>query len=1130
MSFPVGNLPPDSVKAYLGNSPGFLNYLINGVADPIFVKDRQHRWLLLNDAFCQFIGYDSSELIGKSEFEFFPEAEAQGFWEKDEQVFVSGMTIENEECFTDATGTTKFISTKRSVFKDSHGNEFLVGTIRDITQRKQVEQELQRSQQLLQLVMDNIPQAIFWKDLNSVFLGCNQSFAEMVGATSPQEIVGKTDYDLTWKQEEAERLRVCDRQVMESDTAELNRIESWLTPDQQQRWLEMAKIPLHDETGAVIGILGSITDITDRKQAEAALERLNQELEARVEERTTALRESEHRLQSILQNMPVMMDAFDDEGHIIMWNRECERVTGYSAAEIVGNPNAMELLYPDADYLKRMMAEWVKLGSNYRNWEWKLWCKDGSIKTVIWSNLSQQFPVPGWSEWGLGVDISDLKATEEALRASEAKNRALLEVIPDIIFRYSRDGIYLDFFPSLDWDALIPPEQFLGKTVFEVLPDTVAQQLYQAIQQALETQKIQLIHYQLTLESVVHDYEARVVACGDNEVLTIVRDISDRIRAEAALQESQQLLQLVMDNIPQAIFWKDRNLVYLGCNRAYAQDAGLTTPSEIVGLTDFDLWTPEEARAIQAFDRQVMESNTPTLRLVKPMPEIAGEVGWLEINKIPLHAADGSVVGVLGTYEDITERVRAEEVLRQSEQQMREQARREQLLNHLISQIRNSLDFDIILETTLQEVQNFLETDCCYFAWFHLQDTDAYWEVIKESRHKDSPSLLGRYAISRTGPLATRLQWLEPLAIEDEETWNHYPILEFVHCLSYKAVLMLPIQTQSGMIGVLSCAHHQNRHWDEDEIALLEAVVGQLAIALNQADLYAQTCAKAAELEQTLEELKRTQTQMIQSEKMSSLGQLVAGVAHEINNPVNFIYGNLNYANDYTQDLLRLLKLYQRHYAEPVPEIVAEAAAIDLEFLLEDLPKTLSSMKVGAERIQEIVASLRTFSRMDEAECKAVNIHEGIDSTLMILRNRLRATSNQNAIEVLKEYGELPQVECYAGQLNQVFMNILANAIDALRETAIAAPQILIRTEMLEGNWIRICITDNGPGIPETIQRRLFDPFFTTKPVGQGTGMGLSISYQIITERHGGRLECISQPGQGTTFQLEIPIQQSRKE
>ncbi len=1129
MPFPVSNLPPDSVEAYLGNSPEFLNYLINGVTDPIFVKDRQHRWLLLNDAFCQFIGYDYSELIGKSEFEFFPEAEAKVFWEKDEQVFMSGMTIENEECFTDATGITKFISTKKSVFKDSHGNEFLVGTIRDITPRKQVEQELQRSQQLLQLVMDNIPQAIFWKDLNSVFLGCNQTFAEMAGATSPQEIVGKTDYDLTWKREEAEWFRVCDRRVMESDTAELNRIESWLTPDKQQRWLEVDKIPLHDETGAVIGILGSFTDITDRKQAEAALEHLNQELEARVEERTTALRESEHRLQSVLQNMPVMMNAFDDEGHIILWNRECERVTGYSAEEIIGHPNAMELLYRDTHYRKRMMAEWVKLGSNYRNWEWKLWCKDGTIKTVLWSNLSQQFPVAGWGGWGIGVDISDRKAIEEALRASEAKNRALLEVIPDMIFRYSRDGIYLDFFPSVDWDALVPPEQFLGKTIFDVLPDTVAQHLYQAIQQALETQQIQLIHYQLTLGSVVHDYEARVLACGDDEVLTIVRDISDHIRAEAALQESQQLLQLVMDNIPQAILWKDRNLVYLGCNRAYAQDAGLMTPSEIVGLTDFDLWKPEEARAIQAFDRQVMESNTPVLRLVEPMPEIAGEVGWLEINKIPLHAADGSVVGVLGTYEDITERVRAEEVLRQSEQQMREQARREQLLNHLISQIRNSLDFDIILETTLQEVQSFLETDCCYFAWFHLQDTDAYWEVIKESRHQDSPSLLGRYAISRSGPLARRLQWLEPLAIEDEETWNHYPILEFVHCLSYQTVLMLPMQTQSGTIGVLSCSDHQMRYWNEDEIALLQAIVGQLAIALNQADLYAQTCTKAAELEQTLEELQRTQTQMIQSEKMSSLGQLVAGVAHEINNPVNFIYGNLNYANDYTQDLLRLVKLYQQYYAEPVPEIMTEAAAIDLEFLIEDLPKTLNSMKVGAERIQKIVASLRTFSRMDEAERKAVNIHEGIDSTLMILQNRLRGTSDQNAIEVLKEYGELPQVECYAGQLNQVFMNILANAIDALQETAIAAPQILIRTEMLEGNWIRICITDNGPGIPETVQRRLFDPFFTTKPVGKGTGMGLSISYQIITERHGGSLECISQPGQGTTFQIAIPIQQSGK-
>jgi PAS domain S-box-containing protein len=312
--------------------------------------------------------------------------------------------------------------------------------------------------------------------------------------------------------------------------------------------------------------------------------------------------------------------------------------------------------------------------------------------------------------------------------------------------------------------------------------------------------------------------------------------------------------------------------------------------------------------------------------------------------------------------------------------------------------------------------------------------------------------------------------------------------------------------------------------------------------ALRQSE--AQLRQRTQELEAALKELQRTQSQLVQSEKMSSLGQLVAGVAHEINNPVNFIYGNLAHANAYTQDLLNLVRLYQQHYPNPVPAVQQEIQHVDLDFLLADLPKLLSSMRVGAERIQKIVASLRTFSRMDEAECKAVDIHEGIDSTLMILQNRLKAKGDRPEIQVNKHYGILPLVECYAGQLNQVFMNILANAIDALEDSyalgrwnpnmlpnlgdrpidSPSGPMITIQTEQVSPSSISIRIADNGIGMSAAVQQRLFDPFFTTKPVGKGTGMGLSISYQIITERHQGTLRCCSEVGQGTEFMIQIPV------
>lgn len=308
------------------------------------------------------------------------------------------------------------------------------------------------------------------------------------------------------------------------------------------------------------------------------------------------------------------------------------------------------------------------------------------------------------------------------------------------------------------------------------------------------------------------------------------------------------------------------------------------------------------------------------------------------------------------------------------------------------------------------------------------------------------------------------------------------------------------------------------------------------ALEQNNEELENRVEDRTLELKNTLRELHQTQAQVVQSEKMSALGQLVAGVAHEINNPVNFIYGNLAHVNQYTIDLLRLIQLYQQHFPNPPLEIQNEIAAIDLTFLEGDLDKVLQSMQVGAERIREIILSLRNFSRLDEAEVKSVNVHDGIDSTLTILHHRLKAKPDQPETQVIKEYGQLPYVECYAGQLNQVFMNILSNAIDALEERdkkrsledIKANPSIIrIRTEALEKDWVAIHISNNGPELDDEVRSCLFDPFFTTKSVGKGTGLGLSISYQIIFEKHHGKLWCDSTPEKGTTFVIEIPVHQA---
>jgi two-component system, NtrC family, sensor kinase len=319
----------------------------------------------------------------------------------------------------------------------------------------------------------------------------------------------------------------------------------------------------------------------------------------------------------------------------------------------------------------------------------------------------------------------------------------------------------------------------------------------------------------------------------------------------------------------------------------------------------------------------------------------------------------------------------------------------------------------------------------------------------------------------------------------------------------------------------------------EQRTAELQQVVQQLQKALSDrqfAEL--QLKQQAQSLEQALSNLQRTQSQLIQSEKMSSLGQLVAGIAHEINNPVSFIYGNVNHVEAYFHSLLSLIGHYQNHYPSPAPIITKAIAAMELDFLRDDMPKLLESMRRGAERIKKIVLSLRSFARMDESEYKAVDLHDGIESTLMILENRLKSQAHRSTIEIIREYEDLPLVECYAGQLNQVFLNILVNAIDAFDEQEqnvnLLENQrnfIRITTSVVDNQYIAIRFIDNGSGIEEADQKRLFDPFFTTKPVGKGTGMGLAIAYQTVTERHGGTLECKSSVGQGAEFVLKIPLQ-----
>ena len=839
-------------------SPTFLHQMINGISDPIFVKDRQHRWVLLNDTYCHFVGHSREELIGKSDYDFFPQAEADVFRQQDELVFTTNITNESQDLFTDAQGITHLISTKKSCFEDETGNKFLVGSIRDII--------------------------------------------------------------------------------------------------------------LQNEAGKVLGVTGTLRD---RQQA-SDLHRTNAVLQA----------QQEASIDGIL--------IIDENRTVASFNQKFSKLWQIPAA----------LLQTGDD---RQLLGWV---------------------------------------------LDQLLNPDEFL--------AKVEYLYQHPEESSRDEIFLKSGKIFDrYSAPVRKQQgAYGET------------------------------------SPLEEYYGRI---------WYFRDITEYKQAEAELRASQQRLALLIEQTPLAIIEWNSNFEIQTWNRAAERIFGYTT-EEMLGK-HFEIVIPENVK------KQVNEILTALLTQqggsfsVNENVTKDGRTMVCEWYNNTLVAPDGQVVGVASMVLDITERKRAEE-----EQQK------------FVALIENSSDFIGIAS---------MEGQILYVNPAGLKMVGlSSLEVAKTKSLVDcySPEAFVEFQQQITPLIFQHGFW------QGEFRYRHF---------------------QTGIEIPTDCNLFLVKHPETGEPFCRVAVIRDIterkqakeALLKSEAQLRQQ----AEELKVALRELQHTQTQLIQSEKMSSLGQLVAGVAHEINNPVNFIYGNLSPAKEYTQDLLSLLQLYQSHYPLPVPEIEDFAELIELDFLKSDLPQIINSMNIGADRIREIVLSLRTFSRLDEAEMKAVDIHEGIDSTLMILQSRLKTNDQRPTIEIIKEYGKLPQVQCYAGQLNQVFMNILTNAIDALEERVgsgdegdkrtrrIAMPNsqcpistIRICTQLQEPNQVIIRIIDNGLGIPEDVKKQLFDPFFTTKPIGKGTGMGLAISYQIITERHGGSLECISQPGQGAEFLIKIPMIQNQ--
>ena len=866
-------------------------------------------------------------------------------------------------------------------------------------------------------------------------------------------------------------------------------------------------------------------DIRDRKRTEAALQLSEARANAAFEQAAVGIAES---------NL--------SDGKITRNNNYFCQMTGYTSEEL------QELTMAELTYPEDLLVAHVKMQKLYageiENFivEKRFSRKNGSF---FWASTTVSL-VQNPEEQSprclvIVQDISDRKATEESLKESEAKFRTLVANINGAVYRCRNDADWTMDFIS---DAITEisgyeAAEFIRnsiRTYASIIHPDDTEYIDVSVAHALVNREPFTLEYRIIHRdgSVRWIYEkGKGIFDQTNQLLFtegVFFDITDVKTAEAEKAAYQEKLEFLIRKTSLGVIEWNTQFQVVAWNPAAEKIFGYSA-EEMLG---------EHARSIIPAATQAQVDDI----LAALLEERGGNYSVNEnitkdgqiiicewINTI-LHTDQREVLGVYSIVQDITARTEAETELKESEAALRHQAiaLAELSQSSAISKGQIEQAFQEITECAAHTLQvsraSIWLLDPC---GTKLCCQDLYeLESQKHSNHQelhlaDYPTYFA--ALEQEGNFAVEDAHIDVRTYEFADS--------YLIPLDIRSILDCMLGSDGNAFGVF-CLESvgEKRVWQAAEENFSRSIANLVTLVIEANHRQQQ----AQKLEQTLNDLQYTQLQLIQSEKMSSIGQLVAGVAHEINNPVSFIYGNLTHAEAYMTDLLRLINRYQEYYPHPHPAIAAEIKAIELDFLQSDFAKLLKSMSSGTERIQGIVKSLRNFSRLDEAEVKNVDLHEGIDSTLLILRTRLRAQDWRPEIQVIQDYGELPPLNCYAGQLNQVFMNLLSNAIDALEEqdqdrTRLQMEQapslIRIRTRLVretESPTITIAISDNGPGMDKVTHDRLFNPFFTTKPVGKGTGLGLSISYQIVTEKHRGRITCNSELGQGTTFTIALPL------
>jgi two-component system, NtrC family, sensor kinase len=832
-----------------------------------------------------------------------------------------------------------------------------------------------------------------------------------------------------------------------------------------------------------------------------------------------ALSKSEARWRRIAARVPGVIYQFlrypDGTLAFPFISPSCRKIFEVEAIEIEADASVlMSMIHPqDEEDFNRSVTHSIETLQPW-SWEGRFILPSGQIKWIQAASAPEQ-QADGEILWdGLLIDITVRKqaedeqwqAREELEHRVEERNGELKQVNEQLRFtQFSMDYapeaiLWMDgeaqFFYANEAACQMlgySHEELLSMSVYDIDPNLPAQSWSEYGKKLKSLGSV-------TLESTNRAKNGRIFPVeisinhlefkGQEYNCVFVRDISERYKTKEALQQSEQKFRSIVENANDIIYQLTPDGIFSYISPNWVELLGHEI-SEIEGKV-FTLFVhPDDVPICLGTLRRAIENAQNQSGVEYRVRHKAGTWRWHTSNLSLLRDASGCVVSVIGIARDISDRKQAEDALRESEERFRN-----------------------LVESTND------------FIW--EVDQDAFYTYVSP-QIKD---ILGYKVEEVLGKTPFDFMPSEEACCVSEIMSNRVALRQSITNLentNFHKNGHIVVLEMSGVPFFDQAGNFQGYRGIDRDITKRKQT--EEAVRQSKAQLQRQ----ANQLEKTLRKLQNTQAQLIQTEKMSSLGQLVAGMAHEINNPINFIYGNINHARNYITDLLKLIEFYQE--ASPLPlKIASEIEEIDLDFVIEDFPKLLDSMKVGAERIREIVRSLSTFSRVNEADVKEVDLHQGLDSTLILLESRLKPPLSSQTIQVIKDYSNLPLVKCYPGELNQVFMNLLNNAIDALEqqnrhqnfaEINANPGTITIRTEISSKSasnpWIVIRIADNGSGMTEEVSSRAFDPFFTTKPVGEGTGLGLAISYQIVVELHKGRLYCISSPGQGTEFVIELP-------